>query len=500
MNRPIKSLACTLLCAILALSACEEEKVAEKAEVIKPVRALKIGDATILNKRWFSGRAKATKEVVLSFRIAGPLIDLSVEVGDQVKKDAVLAKIDPATFKTEVDQTAANVSRSQASLKNSRLQLERQQTLFEKGHVAAAALDKYIAAEGEYRAEVRAHQAALKKAKLDLSYATLQAPFSGVVVATYVENFEDVQTKQRVLRLLDPTQIEMVVNIPENLISLAPQVKEVLVIFDAFPDQKITATIKEVGAEASETTRTYPVTIVMNQPEGMQILPGMAGKATGKTVVVPVGAAEEVEVPVAAAFGGTNGQSLVWIIDEGSMRVTQRQVTTSSLTNQGIKITDGLRSGEWVVTAGVNALKEGQKIRILEDQGTVEAPDSSSAVTAVNTPPSAAVETETDQGEPEQTQNAREEADPGAVQSTTDESHQQDAQAVQSPAVDTPIDEATIVFEIQNNLSERGFDVGRPDGMFGPRTGAAIEAYQQRNGLPVDGTPTIELLRHLESQ
>ena len=367
MTKSFIATTAVVLSALLALTACQEEQAAEAPEVVRPVKAIKIGDATVLQQRWFPGRAQAAREVELSFRVSGPLIELPIKVGDRIAEGDVLARIDPATFQAEVDRIAANVNRAQASLQNAKLQLQRQETLYNKGHVAKAALDRYIAAEAQDSAEVRSQQANLQRARLDLGYTTITAPFAGVVVATYVENFEEVREKQRILRLLDPSEIEMVVNIPESMISVAPQVKEVITIFDAFPDVEIVGRIKEIGAEASETTRTYPVTLVMDQPEGIEILPGMAGRTTSKTVIGPVGNGREVEVPLSATFSGADDASMVWVIDEGTMQVVRRPVAIGSLTNQGIMVTDGLSPGEWVVTAGVNSLKEGQKVRILEN-------------------------------------------------------------------------------------------------------------------------------------
>ena len=90
------------------------------------------------------------------------------------------------------------------------------------------------------------------------------------------------------LRILDDSRIEMVVNIPENLISFAQYVKKVFVSFDAFPEQELEATIKEIGTEASSTTRTFPVTLIMDhQPSEFKILPGMAGKTLRAEMTSP---------------------------------------------------------------------------------------------------------------------------------------------------------------------------------------------------------------------
>lgn len=364
MNKKIIFFLSLVLC-LGALSACEEQKSQSKAPIIRPVKALKVSDTSAFQKRWLPGRAKAAREVELSFRVAGNLLQLPVDVGDKVEEGGLIARLDPAIYQSEVDRISADLQRAQASFKNATLQLERQITLFEKGHVAEAAVDRFRAKQSETQADVASRKAALKKAQLDLGYTSLKAPFSGVIVAKYVENFEDVRAKERVARLLDPSQVEMIVNVPENLISLAPSVLEVEVIFDAFPDKKITATIKEIGTEASQTTRTYPLTLIMDQPDGVQILPGMAGKASA-TKVVRDAREKAVIVPPAALFSPAEGKSAVWLIDESSMTVAQRDVQAGQLTSTGIQVTSGLEPGEWIVTAGVNSLKQGQKIRILE--------------------------------------------------------------------------------------------------------------------------------------
>ena len=74
----------------------------------------------------------------------------------------------------------------------------------------------------------------------------------------------------------------MTVSIPESQSSLAPHVRNVKVRFDAFPGLGVPATIKEIGTEADKTTRSYPVRVIMDQPEGNRILPGMAGRASGE--------------------------------------------------------------------------------------------------------------------------------------------------------------------------------------------------------------------------
>jgi len=80
----------------------------------------------------------------------------------------------------------------------------------------------------------------------------LHAPFAGVVSAVFAEVFEELP-QQSVMRIIDPEKIEMIVNVPESLISLVPYAVDIKVTFDAFPGVQIPAEISEIGKEPSES-------------------------------------------------------------------------------------------------------------------------------------------------------------------------------------------------------------------------------------------------------
>ena len=343
------------------LTSCgEEEEVTE--EVVRPVRAIKVADADRLHQSWFSGRAQATQQIDLSFRVSGQLIERPVDIGTEVDEGQVVARIDPSTFQADLDQIDANLARARATQKNAEAQLERQRILTERGHQSEAALDQYIAAESEAKATVGAQQAASRRSRLDLEFTTLKAPFAGTVVQTYVENFQDVREKQPIIRLVDDSRIEMEVNIPESLIYVIPEITNVVAIFDAFPDLVVPAEVKEIGTEASETTRTYPVTLIMDQPRDAKILPGMAGRASGKGTEDTT---DQIVVPSSSVFSAEDAsRSFVWVIDEGSNTVSRREVSVGSLDNRGIKVVDGLSAGEWIAISGVKRLRDGQTVLI----------------------------------------------------------------------------------------------------------------------------------------
>lgn len=365
----IKKLIPLSLLLILSLQGCQEE--IPQNEIVRPVRAIQVSDPAEFTNRWFPGQAKAIQEVDLSFRVAGPLITLPVQVGDVVKKGQELSTIDPRDFQVVLRNAEGQLERTRAVQKRAEsdyarlLRIQKQ----DAGAISQRQIDKALQTVESSEAETQSLVAAVDSAKDKLSYTYLKAPFDGIITATYVENYEDVKPKQPIVRLIDNSQIEIILNIPENLIHQADYLKSagkvMRVRFDPFPDYEIEAQIKEIGKEASKTTRTYPVTLVMDQREDIKILPGMAGKAT-RAVALPEEESEaHIIVPETAVFSMDDpSKTSVWVIDTQSKTVSKREVKVGELLDTGISIKKGLKAGEWIATAGVHYLKEGQQVQI----------------------------------------------------------------------------------------------------------------------------------------
>lgn len=354
----------------LLISSCGQQEPPETNSV-RPVRAMKISTASDLAGRSFPGRAKATQEVELSFRIAGPLISLPVNVGDKVKKGNLIARIDPRDF--EVQQRKSNGELQRAMANHTRAKGEYQRLLGiqkkDRGLISEVRVERAKEDAQVTKADVLSYQASLEAAKDSVSYTHLKAPFDGAIVATYVENFEYIQARQSIVRLLDSSRVEFKFSVPETMISLVPGLQNISVRFDAFPEIVLPADIKEIGSEASTTTRTYPVTLIMDQPDKVVILPGMSGKVSGNAAAKKAESNATILIPMTAIFSSQsnvnqpNRQSFVWVIDETSNTISKRGVITGELDVAGVIIKEGLQSGDVIAIAGVNYLTEGQQIR-----------------------------------------------------------------------------------------------------------------------------------------
>ena len=361
-------LVCVFLLATLLIGGCREEK-APKVQ-IRPIRVAEVGAVKTFSDRWFPGKAAATQVANLAFRVAGTLIKFPVNIGDIVKKGTLLAQLDPRDYKVELENAKAQVRRVQADLELAQSEYARVENIWKKdpGAVSKSMLDTRKGKVESIKAQLNSVRAAVTKAKDMLRYSTLYAPFDGIVVEKFVENYEDVNAKQEIVRLVDTQKIEMTVQVPETMISQAYKVKKAYVIFDANPDVEIEATIKEIGKEASQMTRTYPMTLSMHQPEKFKILPGMAGKARAdrSSVLTTAGdnPSDYIEIPVSAVFA-SGEDSFVWVVDTADNSVHRRRIELGSLTDSGI-LAKGVEKGDVIATAGVNTLVEGQKIRILK--------------------------------------------------------------------------------------------------------------------------------------
>ncbi len=338
----------------------------------RPVKAMRIIDASSLSANAFPGRASPGREANLSFRVVGPLIELPVSVGDRVAQDAVIARIDPKDYQSLVDAAVGELQMAQAAAKRAQADLTRIENTFrdDPGATSEMARDRARQLRDSSAAAVRTFDATVGGMRDRLSYTVLAAPFAGEVVETYVENFETVVPKQPIARIVDTRSIEFVVSVPESLIGYAPQVTSIEVSFDALPGIKVPAMIKEIGREATQATRTYPVTLVMKQPANAKILSGMAGEALIEAEL-PTGSRElGIEIPATALFTvDDTSRSYVWLINEGSSTLERREVQAGQLSEFGVLIRSGLQAGDRIVVAGVSVLVEGQEVVILGEAG-----------------------------------------------------------------------------------------------------------------------------------
>lgn len=319
------------------------------ASAIRPVKVTEAAGTTLRDKN-FAGMATPDDAVTLAFKLSGQVRDLPVAQGEQVKKGAVLAELDPRDVELQVTAT-------RSAYEEARSQQQRMQRLLEHEAVsrqeAEAAATRYAQARSTY------------ENTLDLLNDTrLRAPFAGVIERKYVATYERVEAGQPIVRLVAPETTTVEFTLPESGLGLlADTATRFSVTFDNYRDAVFAARLKDYAKTSSDASG-FPVSLTVENPDPRRyrLSPGMSCTITLQQSAVTGGA---VSLPVTAIYAPAEGGTWVWVVDTLN-RVTRRAVTLGELYGKDrVTVTGGVGAGDRVVTAGVYRLRDGEEVRIL---------------------------------------------------------------------------------------------------------------------------------------
>jgi len=326
------------------------------AEDARPVRALTLNAGAIGSSAEFSGDVRPRYESQLGFRVGGKISSRKVDVGTVVKRGQVLMQLDPQDLRLGQDQAQANLRAAQTNYELARADLKRYQDLRGQNFVSQAVLDQKLAAARSAQASVEAARAASHEQANQTGYANLVSDADGVVTAINAEVGQVVQAGTPVVRVARTDEKEVVIGVPEDQVDELHRVSDVQVRLWAGPNRSIAGKIREVSPVADPATRTYTVKVSIPPQEDVRL---------GMTAVVRIaqaGGDAAIKVPLSALYQN-KGQSSVWVIENGAVRPVAVQV--GGVSGNDVLIAGGVKPGQTVVTAGVNLLKPGQKVKVL---------------------------------------------------------------------------------------------------------------------------------------
>jgi len=353
--RPLSRPVLTLLATTVLLAACSHP--AEKTEDIRPVRVIKLTSSDIDVNAEFSGEVRARVESRLGFRVGGKIVNRRVDVGTLVRHGQLLMQLDPQDFKLSQAQALAGLRAAETNRDLASAELKRYQELRSKNFVSQAVLDAKDSTYKAAQANVDAAQAAYLGQSNQAGYTSLVADVDGVVTAVDAEVGQVVAPGTPVVRVAKTGEKEIVIGIPEDKVDALRQVPDVMVRLWANPKDSVAGKIREISPAADPSTRTY--TVKVSIPESL------AEAKLGMTAVVQFSSRVPVpliKVPLTALFYEKSATS-VWVVENGVVRLVP--VTVGGVTGNEIVLDSGVKPGQTVVTAGVNLLKPGQKVKIL---------------------------------------------------------------------------------------------------------------------------------------
>ncbi len=340
--------------ALLALAACQPAAEAPEPAP-RPLLSMLIEPA-VTAEASFVGVVSPRISVTQSFRVGGTLVNRAVGVGDQVRAGAPLADLDATTLDLAVETARANLQAAEAQYANAAGAEGRLRALTESDVTTVANLQQAEQQSAATLANVVQARSRLTQATEQRSYASLAAPFDGVVTAVGAEPGAVVAAGQTVLTVARTDARDVVIDVPESFV----QNLEVGTVFRVAPQLSpgtvVDGALREIAPEADPITRSWRLKIGIDDPPpqfwlGTTATASLAAASTDAVIRIPE-----------TAIKRAGDAASVWVVDPTANVVSARPVERGAAADGQVEVRSGLTAGERIAIAGVNSLSEGQRV------------------------------------------------------------------------------------------------------------------------------------------
>ena len=346
------------LALMLVLASCDNEPERDAEPEIRPVRT------TIVEKRpagvpvVLTGRIAAEDEARLAFRLSGRMVERTVNVGDRVEAGQLIGRLDAQDQQNALRAAEANLAAARGQAAEAESEYQRQRTLEERGFAARAVYERARQMRQTTRSQVEAAEAQVRFARDQVSFTELDADAEGVVTEVGAEPGEVVQAGQMIVRLARQDGRDAVFDVPAQVLRATPADAEFQVFLTSDPNIKAAGRVREVAAQADPVTRTFEIKVGLAEPPPEMRL---GATVTGR---MEVDEGEIISLP-ATAITRQGDEAAVWVVDPQTSTVALRSIDVLRFEPAYVVVASGVEPGDVVVTAGVQALHPGQKVRLL---------------------------------------------------------------------------------------------------------------------------------------
>ncbi len=352
-----RPLAWAVLPLLLALTACGQEP-EERPPEVRPVRTVTVEKRPAGVPVVLTGRIAAEDEARLAFRLSGRMLERNVNVGDRVEAGQLIARLDPQDQQNALQAAEANLMAAQGQAAEAENEFQRQRQLEERGFAARAVYERARQGRQTTRSQVEAAEAQVRFARDQVSFTELDADAEGVVTETGAEPGEVVQAGQMIVRLARRDGRDAVFDVPAQLLRSMPADPEIDVFLTEEPSIRAVGRVREVAAEANPSTRTFEIKVGLAEPP-----PDMRLGAT-VTGRLEIDEGDVIRLP-ASAMTRQGDEPAVWVVEPVAGTVSLRAIDVLRYEPAYVVVASGVTPGDIVVTAGVQALHPGQRVRLL---------------------------------------------------------------------------------------------------------------------------------------
>ncbi|MFT3790189.1 MAG: efflux RND transporter periplasmic adaptor subunit [Rudaea sp.] len=319
--------------------------------------------ADTINAEVYSGDVRARYESQLGFRVNGLGFSFNgkiksrlVDVGDHVEAGQALAELDPVDLHLQLDSVKANLVAARANFDLADSEYKRYKAMYAQHYVSQTQFDSQLNARKVAQAQVAQAQAALASAKNQAGYAVLRADHAGTITAISAEAGQVVAAGQTIATLARDGAVEVEIAVPESRIHAYQVGTPVAIESWADAGKRLGGHLREIGAEADRVTRTYRVRVSFDDASAAPRL-----GQTARVYFADAGTAGQTLIPLPALYE-LGGKPAVWIVDAKTHQVKLAPVVVSAYREQGVVLSHGVGVQDWIVTAGVHKLREGETV------------------------------------------------------------------------------------------------------------------------------------------
>jgi len=335
-----------LLCTVIA---CSSEQAPPTSELQRPVKVLRIADSH-QTTHIYPAKLISQSQADLSFRINGELIKVPLVEGQRVKKNELLAQIDPSDALNQLAKAKADYALASA-------EYQRIANIYKEALTSKAEFERAQASH-------KSAKALLQAAQNQLKYTEIRAPFDGVIAKIWIDNHQLVGAGNPVISIHDADNLEAIIQVPAHSISAFKSANILSSHLRIESGAAIAVNFYELSSKINPASQTYSATFRFEAPAGANAIPGMTAQVT-----VDTPNSSNTLIPISALLkDDQSGQSFVWILPEGASKAQKRSVEIGRLNTSGIEILAGLHAGERVIIAGAQQITSDMPLKELSWQ------------------------------------------------------------------------------------------------------------------------------------
>jgi membrane fusion protein, multidrug efflux system len=338
-----KSIKAAIVLSFAVLCSCTQKTLTTGNDSSVNVKIETVEVSNDVNTLDYVGTIEEKSSTALGFSTLGTIEKIYVSEGEYVSGGKLLAKLDPTSAQSILDA-------AESTLKQAQDGYNRLKSIHDNGSLPEIQMV-------DIETKLQQAQSSYNIAKKNLKNCSLYAPTSGIVGEKIAQAGESAILGKSILNLLDISSVKVIISVPENEISAIPNNSKSKITITALGGKEYIGTGIEKSVSSNALSHTYRAYINLSNPK-QELLPGMVCKvriSTGNT-------SQEIVIPINSIQTTSDGRKFVWGENKGTAK--RMFITTGIAKGNKVVVTNGLSTGDRIITEGYQKISEDSKINV----------------------------------------------------------------------------------------------------------------------------------------